>query len=57
MGISWEFVAFTLRTVGSQDQQNINYQIAGQLLFLLAPLCMFNLSMDLALRLLTPRRD
>ncbi|GJC78462.1 putative lipid transporter atnI [Colletotrichum liriopes] len=38
VGASWEVTAFILRTLGSRDQQQIGYQIGGQLLFLLAPL-------------------
>ncbi|CAH0024460.1 unnamed protein product [Clonostachys rhizophaga] len=38
MGVSWELLAFILRTVGSKDQQNTAYAIAGELFFLLAPL-------------------
>ncbi|GKT70377.1 RTA1 domain-containing protein [Colletotrichum tofieldiae] len=42
VGASWEVTAFILRTLGSRDQQQIGYQIGGQLLFLLAPLCWFH---------------
>ncbi|GKT45369.1 putative lipoate-protein ligase A [Colletotrichum spaethianum] len=38
VGASWEITAFILRTLGSRNQQQIGYQIGGQLLFLLAPL-------------------
>ncbi|WQF85688.1 Putative RTA-like protein [Colletotrichum destructivum] len=38
MGASWECAAFILRSLGSRNQQEIGYQIGGQLLFLLAPL-------------------
>ncbi|KAK1718048.1 RTA1 domain-containing protein [Colletotrichum acutatum] len=38
VGASWELIAFILRSLGARDQQQIGYQIGGQLLFLLAPL-------------------
>ncbi|KAK1623027.1 RTA1 domain-containing protein [Colletotrichum phormii] len=38
VGASWELTAFILRSLGARDQQQIGYQIGGQLLFLLAPL-------------------
>ncbi|KAF9874629.1 RTA1 domain-containing protein [Colletotrichum karsti] len=38
VGASWETTAFILRALGSRDQQEMGYQIGGQLLFLLAPL-------------------
>ncbi|TQN68315.1 putative lipid transporter atnI, partial [Colletotrichum shisoi] len=40
MDASWECAAFILRCLGSRNQQEIGYQIGGQLLFLLAPLCL-----------------
>ncbi|KAK1707919.1 RTA1 domain-containing protein [Colletotrichum lupini] len=38
VGASWELIAFILRSLGARDQQQIGYQIGGQLLVLLAPL-------------------
>jgi hypothetical protein len=40
MGGVWETAAFAIRTVGAHDQQQLQFVIWGQLLFLLAPLCM-----------------
>ncbi|OAA60798.1 RTA1 domain protein [Cordyceps fumosorosea ARSEF 2679] len=38
MGAAWETAAFSLRTIGSHNQQERQYAIWGTLLFLLAPL-------------------
>jgi hypothetical protein len=38
MASTWETVAFTLRSLGSHNQQSEAYSIGSQLLFLLAPL-------------------
>ncbi|KAF2036625.1 hypothetical protein EK21DRAFT_45544, partial [Setomelanomma holmii] len=38
MASTWETVAFILRSLGSQHQQNGGYALGSQLLFLLAPL-------------------
>lgn len=39
MGAAWETTAFSLRTVGAHNQQEKQYAIWGQILFLLSPLC------------------
>ncbi len=39
MGAAWETAAFSLRTMGAHHQQEMQYALWGQLLFLLAPLC------------------
>lgn len=39
MGAAWETTAFSLRAVGAHHQQELQYALWGQLLFLLAPLC------------------
>ncbi|KAF4826517.1 putative lipid transporter atnI [Colletotrichum tropicale] len=51
VGASWETAAFILRTLGAHDQQQIGYQIGGQLLFLLAPLWINAFAYMLAARL------
>ncbi|KAH0443821.1 RTA1 domain-containing protein [Colletotrichum camelliae] len=51
VGASWETAAFILRTLGARDQQQIGYQIGGQLLFLLAPLWINAFAYMLAARL------
>lgn len=38
MGVSWEFVSFTLRALGAHHQQSQVYSFASTILFLLAPL-------------------
>ncbi|KAF4990690.1 hypothetical protein FDECE_14272 [Fusarium decemcellulare] len=38
MGAAWETIGFTFKTLGSHHQQNFQYLLWGQLLFLLAPL-------------------
>ncbi|KAJ4327823.1 hypothetical protein N0V84_001785 [Fusarium piperis] len=38
MGAAWETIGFTFKTLGSRAQQNFQYLLWGQLLFLLAPL-------------------
>ncbi|KAJ6447143.1 RTA1 domain-containingprotein [Purpureocillium lavendulum] len=38
MGSVWETAAFIIRVLGTRDQQQMQYAIWGQLLFLLAPL-------------------
>lgn len=39
MGGIWECIAFVIKTLGAHDQQELQYAIWGQILFLLAPLC------------------
>lgn len=53
VGASWELIAFILRSLGARDQQQMGYQIGGQLLFLLAPLCRF---LPTSLRIRSARR-
>ncbi|KAJ4154089.1 hypothetical protein LMH87_010552 [Akanthomyces muscarius] len=38
MGAAWETAAFSLRAIGAHHQQELQYALWGQLLFLLAPL-------------------
>ena len=38
MGVSWEFISFTLRALGAHNQQSQAYSFASTILFLLAPL-------------------
>ena len=38
MGVLWEFLSFSIRTVGTKNQQNSGLAFASQLLVLLAPM-------------------
>nr|XP_036580331.1 RTA1 domain-containing protein [Colletotrichum truncatum]KAF6788243.1 RTA1 domain-containing protein [Colletotrichum truncatum] len=51
VGAAWEAAGFILRTLGTRDQQQMGYSIAGQLLFLLAPLWINAFAYMLAARL------
>ena len=46
MGAAWETAAFSLRTIGAHHQQERQYALWGQILFLLSPLCKFTVHPD-----------
>lgn len=50
MGVSWEVLAFIMKSIGARDQQQLAFVVLGQLLFLLAPLCTFCESMEESLQ-------